>query len=117
MSITGPSIVETRRDQIFPVLVSSEIERMRRFGEVRSYADGEALIEVGKVAEGLFVFLSGKVEVTQRDPAGRRVPVVTYDSGSFRGELAQLAGRPALADAHARGPVEALIFRPDKLRA
>jgi thioredoxin reductase (NADPH) len=117
MSISGPSIVETRRDQIFPVLVSSEIERMRRFGEVRSYADGEALIEVGKVGEGLFVFLSGKVEVTQRDPAGRRVPVVTYDSGSFMGELAQLAGRPALADAHARGPVEALIFRPDKLRA
>jgi thioredoxin reductase (NADPH) len=33
------------------------------------------------------------------------------------GELAQLAGRPALVDAHARGPVEALIIRPDRLRA
>ena len=90
---------------------------MRRFGEIRSYADGETLIEVGKVGEGLLVFLSGKVEVTQRDASGRRTPIVTYDSGSFMGELAQLAGRPALVDAHARSRVEALILRPDKLRA
>jgi thioredoxin reductase (NADPH) len=33
------------------------------------------------------------------------------------GELAQLAGRPALVDAHAQGPVEALIIPPDRLRA
>ena len=33
------------------------------------------------------------------------------------GELAQLAGRPALVDAHAQGPVEALIIPPDQLRA
>jgi thioredoxin reductase (NADPH) len=117
MSVTASSMVETRRDQIFPVLAPSEIQRMRRFGEIRWYADGEALIEVGKVGEGLLVFLSGKVEVTQRDASGRRMPIVTYGSGSFMGELAQLAGRPALADAHARSPVEALILRPDKLRA
>src|SRR5215472_17349346 len=117
MSITGSSILETRRDQIFPVLGPSEIERMRRFGEIRLYAEGEALIEAGKVAEGLVVFLSGKVEVTQRDASGGRMPIVTCDSGSFLGELAQLAGRPALADAHARSSVEALVFRPDKLRA
>ena len=33
------------------------------------------------------------------------------------GELAQLAGRPALIDAHAQGSVEALIILPDQLRA
>ena len=33
------------------------------------------------------------------------------------GELAQLAGRPALVDAHAQGSVEALIIPPDQLRA
>ena len=33
------------------------------------------------------------------------------------GELAQLAGRPALVDAHAQGPVEALIVPPHQLRA
>jgi thioredoxin reductase (NADPH) len=33
------------------------------------------------------------------------------------GELAQLAGRPALVDAHAQGPVDALVIPPDRLRA
>jgi thioredoxin reductase (NADPH) len=33
------------------------------------------------------------------------------------GELAQLRGRPALVDAHAQGPVEALAIPPDQLRA
>jgi hypothetical protein len=33
------------------------------------------------------------------------------------GELAQLAGRPVLVDAYAKEPVEALIIRPDRLRA
>ena len=33
------------------------------------------------------------------------------------GELAQLAGRPALVDAYAQEPVEALIIPPDQLRA
>ena len=33
------------------------------------------------------------------------------------GELAQLAGRPALVDAHAQEPVEALVIAPDRLRA
>jgi hypothetical protein len=33
------------------------------------------------------------------------------------GELAQLSGRPALVDAHAQGPVEALVIPPGQLRA
>jgi hypothetical protein len=36
----------------------------------------------------------------------------TYLPGSFVGELAQLSGRPALVDAHAQEPVEALLIRP-----
>ena len=32
------------------------------------------------------------------------------------GELAQLSGRPALVDAYAQGPVEALIIAPERLR-
>jgi thioredoxin reductase (NADPH) len=42
---------------------------------------------------------------------------VTRGAGEFLGELAQLAGRPALADACARETVEALIIPPDRLRA
>jgi thioredoxin reductase (NADPH) len=114
---TSPSIIDTRRHQMFPVLEPFEIERVRRFGKVRSYDDGATLAKVGEVGPGLTVILAGQVEIVRRDELGHRTPIVTHGPGSFMGELAQLAGRPALIDAHARGPVEALIISPDRLRA
>jgi len=114
---TSPSIMDTRRDQMFPVLEPFEIERVRRFGKVRSYDDGATLARVGEVGPGLTIILAGQVEIVRRDELGHRTPIVTYGPGSFMGELAQLAGRPALIDAHAREPVEALIISPDRLRA
>jgi thioredoxin reductase (NADPH) len=112
-----PAIFETRHDQTFPELTPLEIERMRRFGEVRSFAAGEALAVAGHVSAGLMVILSGQVEVTQHDHLSHHEPIITYHAGHFAGELAQLAGRPALADAVAREPVEALILPPEQLRA
>jgi len=114
---TSPSIMDTRRDQMFPVLEPLEIERVRRFGKVRSYDDGATLAKIGEVGPGLTIILAGQVEIVRRDELGHRTPIVTYGPGSFMGELAQLAGRPALIDAHAREPVEALIISPDRLRA
>jgi thioredoxin reductase (NADPH) len=119
MIISAPkhSIIETRRQQMFPTLEPAEIERVRRFGVVRSYGVGEVLERVGEVAPGLTIILAGKVDVTQHDSSGRREPIVTYGPGAFIGELAQLAGRPALVHAYAPEPVEALIISPDRLRA
>jgi thioredoxin reductase (NADPH) len=117
MSVTKQSIMDTRRHQMFPTLEPAEIERVRRFGKVRSYGVGEALARVGEVGLGLTIILAGKVDITQHDGSGRREPIVTHGAGAFMGELAQLAGRPALVDAHAQGPVEALIIPPDQLRA
>src|SRR5499433_687911 len=115
--MSEPTIFETRRHQIFPLLEPPEIERVRHFGAVRSYVAGEALATVGTVGAGLTIFLSGQADVFQHGASGRRDLIVTHGPGSFMGELAQLAGRPALVDVVAREPVEALIIAPDKLRA
>jgi thioredoxin reductase (NADPH) len=61
--------------------------------------------------------LSGKIEVVQYDISRRPASVAAYGPGAFMGELAQLAGRPALVDAFARGAVEALLIEPERLRA
>src|SRR5713101_8027778 len=111
------SIIETRRQQMFPILEPAEIVRVRRFGKVRTFGAGEALAKVGQVGLGLTIILAGNVDITQRDQSGRRTAIVTHGPGHFMGELAQLAGRPALVDAHAREPIEALIIPPDQLRA
>jgi thioredoxin reductase (NADPH) len=117
MSVPAPSIIDTRRLQMFPTLEQAEVERLRRFGEVHAFAAGEALAKTGTVGLGLIVILGGKVEITRRAEAGRSEPIVTHGRGEFMGELAQLAGRPALVDACAQEPVEALIIPPDRLRA
>ncbi len=117
MSVPVQSILDTRRHQVFPTLEPAEIDRVRRFGEVRSYETGEALVKVGDAGHGLTIILAGKVDVTRRGPSGHHEPIVTHASGGFMGELAQLAGRPALVDAHAQAPVKALIIAPERLRA
>src|SRR5215475_8031348 len=115
--MSEPTIFATRRHQIFPLLEPSEIERVRHFGVVRSYAAGEALATVGTVGAGLTIILSGQADVYQHGASGPRDLIVTHGPGSFMGELAQLAGRPALVDVVAREPVEALLIAPEKLRA
>ena len=117
MPAAPQSIIDTRRHQMFPVLEATDIERVRRFGKVRAYRAGEALVQVGHVGPGLTIILTGRVDVTQHDESGRRRHIVTHGPGSFMGELAQLAGRPALVDAHAQEEVEALIIAPGELRA
>ena len=117
MATAKQSILETRRDQIFPVLEPTEIERIRRFGTPKSYSSGQMLAEAGKPLEGLTVILSGTVNVARHTPSGEGELIVTYGPGSFLGELAQLSGRPALIDAHAQSRVDALIIPPDRLRA
>src|SRR5437016_13715281 len=106
-----------RLEQTFPALTLQEIARMRRFGEVRSYKDGERLFETGKPGPGMFVLLSGHVTITQRDGLGNVTPIIDQEPGQFLAEIGQLSGRVALVDGHAEGDVETLLIAPDKLRA
>lgn len=109
-------IIATRRYQMFPTLSPEEIERVRRFGQLRSYADGEHLASVGAPAPGLMIILSGAVEVFQSH-SGHRSLIVRHEPGGFMGELAQLGGRPALIDAVACEQVDAVVIPPAQLRA
>src|SRR5262245_53901490 len=116
MSDITRSVIETRHDQLFPTLDAAEIDRLRRFGEVRSFAAGEYLERVGEVGPGMVVVLSGEVAMIQRDVLSPRPPIVVHGPGSFMGELAQLSERPAVVDGIARSDVEALVIRSARLR-
>ena len=92
-----------RLEQTFPALTPQEIARMRRFGELRSYKDGERLFETGKPGPGMFVILSGHVAISQRDGLGHVTPVIDEGPGQFLAEIGQLSGRAALVDGHEIG--------------
>jgi thioredoxin reductase (NADPH) len=111
------STIDSRREQMFPKLTSQEIGRLRRFGENRHYAPGDALFVTGDIAPGMYVLIKGSVRVTRRDPLGHRAPIVEQGPGEFVAEVGQLSGQPAFVDVHAIDTVEALLIPPQNLRA
>ncbi len=111
------TIDDTPPDRLFPILSAEEIDRVQRFGEVRLYGAGEALLKVGEIGHGLNVILAGKVELVRHLETGELKTFRIYGPGGIMGELAQLAGRPALVDAYAQESVVALSIAPDRVRA
>jgi thioredoxin reductase (NADPH) len=83
-----------RHDQTFPALTAGEIARMRRFGEIKTYKQGDRLFEAGKPGPGMFVVLSGHVAITQRDGLGHVTPVIEQGPGQFLAEISQLSVMP-----------------------
>ena len=123
----------SRFHQMFPVLSEAEIDRVRRFGEVRRFPAGELLFQAGEAVPGMYVILSGRVAIVPRDALGQAVPVAAFAQligapveemtevvpGEVMAEIGQLSGRPDLSviDARAVGDVEAIVVPPEALRA
>src|ERR1700722_17012619 len=108
----GPRYLET-----FPALTTQEIDRLRRYGSLRKYSDGEKLFEAGKVSPGMFVVLKGLVVITQRDGLGHAAPIAEQGVGQFLADVGQLSTRAALVDGIAEGDVETLLIPTEGLRA
>src|SRR4051812_15101048 len=69
------SALASRFHQMFPILSNAEIDRVRRFGEVRRFPTGELLFQAGEAVPGMYVILSGRVAIVPRDVLGQAVPV------------------------------------------
>ena len=93
------SIIETRREQIFPVLDAAQIETAKRFasGPARTFAPGEVVFDVGERNAPAWLVLKGSIDVVRRDGLKRETPITTHHAGQISGEVSQLAGRDTLA--------------------
>jgi thioredoxin reductase (NADPH) len=111
------TIMDTRHDQLYPILDPAQVDRIRHFGHAQSFEKGEMLVRTGERGHGLMVILKGEVTITRRDGVGHESAFSAHHRGSFMGELAQLSGRPSLVDAVAASRVEALVIDPAGLRA
>ena len=80
------SKLEARRDQIFPTLTATEIQRLQRFGSGRSYAAGVPLLKAGVASPGLQVILSGTARVQPHDHHLSGREIVEHRAGSVVGE-------------------------------
>jgi CRP-like cAMP-binding protein len=73
-----------------------QLDLLRRFTS-HDAAPGTVIIREGDAGRGLFVVLSGEVEVVKRDVTGTDVPVATLKGGEVFGEISLLRGTPATA--------------------
>jgi thioredoxin reductase (NADPH) len=111
-----PSILDSRRDQMFPVLSEEDVGRLRRFGREQSYEAGALVFKAGTVAPGLQVVLSGTVLVGSHEHNQSSKPITTHRARQLMGELGQLSNTPAFVDATATTSVTALVIPSSRLR-
>jgi thioredoxin reductase (NADPH) len=123
----------SRFQQMFPVLTTAEIDRVRRFGDIRRFPAGEFLFRAGEAVPGTYVILAGRVAIVPRDGLGQPVQVSAFAQligapleemtevvpGEVMADIGQLSGRRDLSaiDARAIGEVEAIVVPPEGLRA
>jgi hypothetical protein len=60
------STIDPRDEHVFPKLTPQEIDRLRRFGEVRRYVPGDALFVTGDVAPGMYVLSRDRVSLSPK---------------------------------------------------
>jgi thioredoxin reductase (NADPH) len=117
---TAMSLLETRFEQMFPLLDAVQLATAKRFasGPARSFAPEEVVYDVGVRNVPAWLVLDGEMAIMRRDGLHRQSSVVSLDAGQFSGEVSQLAGRGTLASGVA-GPqgCTALPFDAAHIRA
>ena len=113
------SLIERRREQMFPVLNPQQINVARRFGgPPQRFAPGEIVFKLGQTGAPAYLVLSGAIEVARREGLGHMSTITTHGAGEITGEISQLAGGPALAEGRAGADgAEAAPFNASQVQA
>lgn len=114
------ALIETRRHQLFPNLCAVQLAVAQNFAPAppRRFAAGETLYALGERSAPVFIVTAGEVLITRGQATADDALIVALPVGGITGEVSQLGGRSALAEARA-GPqgCEALCYDTAHLRA
>jgi thioredoxin reductase (NADPH) len=108
--------IEARWGQAFPRLTSAQIARLEAHGKRSRTRPAEVLVEPGERHPGLFVILSGSVEVVRPGLAGEEL-IVVHMPGQFSGEMSSLRGVASVVRVRVREEGEILVIDYENLRA
>jgi CRP-like cAMP-binding protein len=82
----------------------------RRFAQ-RTYQTGDVIIHQGHIGIGLFIIVTGEVDVSREDGEGHKTHLATMGRGDFFGEFSLIDEAPRIATVVAKTPiVECLIL-------
>jgi len=102
-----------KRISLFSDLSDSELERVFRLMEEKSYSRGEIILNQEDEGDSLFVIIKGRVKIFLMAEDGREVILSIMKPGDFFGEMSLLDGKPRSASASALEPSELLVLKRD----
>jgi len=105
----------SEHDIAFPRLSPSQIDVLRRWGQVRSIAPGDVLFKEGDRGFSFFVVLEGAVEIVEQSRGTPHV-VTVHEPGEFTGDVDTLSGRSALVTGRATAAGQVLELTTVALR-
>ena len=95
---------------LFRSLNKKHIAQLARFTMIQQYAPGQVIVRQGDTGLGLYIIVSGSVEVCKERPGQEPVILNTLGPGQFFGEMALLDDFPRSATVSAREPTECLTL-------
>jgi thioredoxin reductase (NADPH) len=102
-------------NEMFPRLSEDQLARLASFGVHRSGQPGEILFNQGDEHHGVFIVISGSIEVIGVS-GGNETVLRVLVPGTFTGEVNQLSGRRSLVRCRAREQSELLELTRQCLR-
>ena len=101
---------------IFQDLSRREIVKIESILHRRNLSADEAIVKEGDPGVGMYIIVSGTVQILQVGEGGVRLQLATLTSGDFFGEQALLDDSPRTASAYASETCRIIgFFRPDLL--
>lgn len=114
---TDQYIAILARVPLFVDLSKRELQHLSVACRQRDYAAGEVLVRQGEPGAGLFVVVSGQVQITQHHDDATSQAMSTAGPGDIFGEMALLDDQPRSATATALEPTRVLLLPVFDFRA
>jgi thioredoxin reductase (NADPH) len=119
MASVPSTVLEQRREQMFPQLTPAQVDVAKRFGGTpRKFGPNEVIVHFGQIGAPAWLVLAGHIAVARKDAVGNREEITHHLPGMMGGELSQLAGGPSFVEARAAPEgCEAMPFDASHIRA
>jgi thioredoxin reductase (NADPH) len=108
-------VTDSAADATFPVLTADQVDRLRRYGSVRSFSAGEVLFSPHDDSYEMLVVLTGEIVIND-ESQGRQVEFARHRPGQFAGELSLMTGQRPYLTGRATQAGSALALPPARVR-
>ena len=104
---------ELKQEEIFWNDLSGEERRfLRQSGSYIPFSPGEMIFKKGDASDGVYIIVSGEVEILDYDEKGNAIPIRTLGSGTVLGEIATFSTSTRTATARAK--TTGILFKINK---